>query len=178
MEIRFLSGDDAGEYWRLRLEALEGDPEAFSASAEDHRSLSLDEVRKRLGSESQEQFVVGAVEDGRLIGTAGFYREKGLKTRHKGRIWGVYVTPAGRGAGIGKRMLHKVLERVAEMEGLDQVLLSVAATQSAAFCLYRSLGFELFGREPRALRIGNRFVDEQYLALRLKHDGHWEKGRI
>jgi len=26
-EIRFLSGDDASEYWRLRLEALEGDPE-------------------------------------------------------------------------------------------------------------------------------------------------------
>ena len=175
MEIRFLTGDDASEYWRLRLESLEGDPEAFSASALEHRSLSLEEVRKRLGFEGSDQFVVGAVHEGRLIGTAGFYREKNLKTRHKGRIWGVYVTPASRGAGVGKRMLQKALEHAAELEGVEQVLLSVAATQTAAIRLYCALEFEIFGCEPRALRIGDRFIDEQYLVLRLKKDGAVEK---
>jgi len=175
MEIRFLTVDDAGEYWRLRLEALEGDPAAFSASAEEHRSLSLEEVRKRLGSEAGDQFVVGALQEGRLIGMAGFYREKNLKTRHKGHIWGVYVTPAGRGAGVGRRILQRVLNRLAEIEGLEQVLLSVAATQTTAFRLYRALGFEVFGCEPRALRIGERFIDEQYLVLHLKNGGPTEK---
>ena len=174
-EIRYLTGNDASEYWRLRLEALEGDPEAFSASAQEHRTLGLDEVRKRLGSEGGDQFVVGALQGGRLIGTAGFYREQNLKTRHKGRIWGVYVTPARRGAGVGKRMLQTILKRVAEMKGLEQVLLSVAATQTAAFRLYCALGFELFGCEPRALKIGDRFIDEQYLVLRLKNGGSTEK---
>jgi ribosomal protein S18 acetylase RimI-like enzyme len=173
-EIRYLTGNDASEYWRLRLEALEGDPEAFSASAQEHRTLSLDEVRKRLGS-GGDQFVVGALQGGQLIGTAGFYREKNLKTRHKGRIWGVYVTPARRGAGIGKRILQTILKRVEEMEGLEQVLLSVAATQTVAFRLYCDLGFELFGCEPRALRIGERFIDEQYLVLRLTNGGPAEK---
>jgi ribosomal protein S18 acetylase RimI-like enzyme len=174
-EIRYLTGNDASEYWRLRLEALEGDPEAFSASVEEHRSISLEEVRKRLGSEGGDQFVVGALQGGRLIGTAGFYREKNLKTRHKGRVWGVYVTSASRGAGIGKRMLQTILKRVEEMEGLEQVLLSVAATQTVAFRLYCDLGFELFGCEPRALRIGDLFIDEQYLVLRLKNGGPAEK---
>jgi ribosomal protein S18 acetylase RimI-like enzyme len=174
-EIRYLTGNDASEYWRLRLEALEGDPEAFSASAQEHRTLGLDEVRKRLGFEGGDQFVVGALQGGRLIGTAGFYREQNLKTRHKGRIWGVYVTPARRGAGVGKRMLQTILKRVAEMKGLEQVLLSVAATQTAAFRLYCALGFELFGCEPRALKIGDRFIDEQYLVLRLKNGGSTEK---
>src|SRR5271157_1811055 len=64
MEIRFLNGGDAGEYWRLRLEALQGDPEAFSSSAEEHQSLSLDEVGRRLGSDGADSFVVGAF-DGR-----------------------------------------------------------------------------------------------------------------
>ena len=49
MEIRALTADDATEYWRLRLEALQGDPEAFSASAEEHMSLPMDEVRRRSG---------------------------------------------------------------------------------------------------------------------------------
>src|ERR1700757_1362545 len=104
MEIRYLTADDAGAWLRLRLEALQGDPEAFSASFEEYQALSLEEVRKRLGFEAQDAFVVGAFEDGRLQGCAGFYRDKGLKTRHKGRIWGVYVTPESRGAGVGQKM--------------------------------------------------------------------------
>jgi ribosomal protein S18 acetylase RimI-like enzyme len=171
LEIRLLTTDDASEYWRIRLEALEGDPEAFSSSAEEHRSVSLDEVRRRLGADgSGAFFVVGAFERGvsktdRLVGTAGFYRENGPKVRHKGHIWGVYVAPAHRGAGVGKKMMLLALERGAAVDGIEQVILSVAATQTAANKLYRALGFEPFGREPRALKIGERFIDEEYFIL-------------
>jgi hypothetical protein len=61
MEIRFLTADDAAEWWRLRLESLERDPEAFSASAEDHQSLKLEDVRSRLGSGGDNFFVAGAI---------------------------------------------------------------------------------------------------------------------
>ena len=53
--------------------------------------------------------MVGAFYDSRLIGMAGFYREKGLKSRHKGRVWGVYVTPEARGGGIGRKMMQALL---------------------------------------------------------------------
>jgi ribosomal protein S18 acetylase RimI-like enzyme len=168
MEIRYLTADDAAEWLRLRLEALQGDPEAFSASFEEYESLSLQEVRKRLGLEVQDAFVVGAFEDGRLQGCSGFYRDKGLKTRHKGHIWGVYVTPERRGTGVGKKMLQMLLARGAAMDGIQQILLSVAATQVAALRLYRSVGFTSFGCEPRALKIGERFIDEEYMVLRLR----------
>lgn len=168
MEIRLLSSDDAPEYWRLRLEALEGDPQAFSSSAEEHRSLSLDEIRRRIGGGNQEQFMMGAFEDRRLLGTAGFYREEGLKTRHKGRIWGVYVTPRRRRTGLARQILQIVLSRAAAIDGIDQVLLSVASSQLAARHLYASMGFQSWGCEPRALRIGSQFIDEEYMILRLK----------
>lgn len=168
MELRYLTADDAGEWLRLRLEALQGDPEAFSASFEEYQSLGLEEVGKRLGFEAKDAFVVGAFEDGQLQGCAGFYRDKGLKTRHKGRVWGVYVTPERRGAGVGKKMLQMRLERGAAMDGIQQILLSVAATQVAALRLYRSVGFVSFGCEPRALKIGERFIDEEYMVLRVR----------
>jgi len=165
MEIRILQPDDAGEWSRLRLESLQSDPEAFSSSAEDHQLLSLEDVSKRLGSAAEDSFVIGAFENGRLIGMAGFHREKGLKTRHKARVWGVYVTAGRRGVGVGRRILQSLLERGAGIAGVEQILLSVASTQAAAIRLYRSLGFEPFGREPRALKIGDRFIDEEYMLL-------------
>ncbi|MGA7753634.1 MAG: GNAT family N-acetyltransferase [Candidatus Sulfotelmatobacter sp.] len=167
MEFRFLSAQDAGEWWRLRLEALEGDPEAFSSSAEDHRSLSVRDVESRLGDGTTDSFVAGAFDADRLAGMAGFVREKGLKTRHKGRIWGVYVTPGRRGRGVGRKMLQMLLDRGATLGGIEMVLISVAATQESAAGLYRSLGFELFGTEPRALLVGGQYIDEQYMVLRL-----------
>jgi ribosomal protein S18 acetylase RimI-like enzyme len=164
MEIRFLTPDDAAEWLRLRLEALEVDPEAFSASLDEYRLLSLDEVKKRPWSDG-DAFVVGAVQEGLLVGMAGFHREKGPKTRHKGRVWGVYVTSKARGAGIGHQMMQALLKRGMAIAGVEQVILSVAASQESAIRLYRSLGFESFGREPRALRIGDRYIDEEYMVL-------------
>lgn len=170
MEIRFLTPDDREQWLRLRIEALEGDPEAFSASLDEYRSLTHDEVKRRLWSDG-DAFVVGAFQDGCLRGMAGFYREKGLKSRHKGRVWGVYVTPGARGAQIAYKMMQALLDRVMMIEGLEQVLLSVTVTQEPAIRLYRSLGFQKYGREPRAIRIGDRYIDEEYMVLPVRRPG-------
>jgi ribosomal protein S18 acetylase RimI-like enzyme len=167
MDIRLLTAEDAGEWSRLRLEALERDPAAFSSSIEEHQALPIEEVKKRL-SANPDSFVVGAFEDGGLVGMAGFHRETGPKTRHKGRVWGVYVTASERGRGLAHSMMKALLERAAAIAGLEQVLLSVTSTQTAALALYRSLGFEMFGTEPRALNVGGEFIDEHYLILRRK----------
>jgi ribosomal protein S18 acetylase RimI-like enzyme len=167
-EIRILTADDCTEYWRLRLEMLEGEPQAFSSSAQEHRLLDLVELHRRIGSVETEQFIVGAFEGTRLFGTAGFHRDKGLKTRHKGHIWGVYVSPAKRGQGFARKLLETLLQRASTISGIEQVLLSVAATQAPAVRLYQSLGFELWGCEPRGLRVGDQYIDERYMILRLK----------
>ena len=164
MEIRFLTADDAAEWLRLRVEALERDPEAFGASLEEYQSLDIEEVKRRLWS-SADAFVAGAFENGQMLGMGGFFREKGPKTRHKGCIWGVYVTPVARGKRLGRRMMEMLLERGRGVQGVKQILISVAITQAAAMNLYRSLGFEPYGREPRALKIGDRFIDEEHMVL-------------
>jgi len=171
MEIRFLNADDAPEWSRLRLESLRNDPTAFSSSEEDDRARSLDEIKRRLGSASADSFVVGAFENGRLVGMAGFHRETGLKSRHKGRVWGVYVTSASRGTGLGRKILETLLQRAATIDGMEQILISVTTTQVAATALYRSLGFVPFGCELKALKIDGQFIDEEHMAMVVKHPG-------
>ncbi len=70
--------------------------------------------------------------------------------------------------GLGRKVLEMVLQRGIAMPGVEQVLLSVTATQTAAIGLYQSLGFESFGLEPRALKIGDRYVDEDHMILRME----------
>jgi len=99
---------------------------------------------------------------------AGFYREKGLKSRDKGWVWDVYRTP-GKGREVGRSILQTLLQPGAKLEGIEQRLLSVAATETAAIVLYRSLRFQLVGCKPRALRVGDWFIDEQYRVMCVKH---------
>ena len=61
----------------------------------------------------------------------------------------MYMTP-GKGREVGRSILQTLLQPGAKLEGIEQRLLSVAATETAAIVLYRSLGFQLVGCKPRA----------------------------
>jgi ribosomal protein S18 acetylase RimI-like enzyme len=165
MHLRLLTPDDAEAWWRLRLEMLRNDPESFADSAEEHETTTVEAARQRLAAgDPVENFVVGAFEDVNLVGTAGFFRRENDKERHKGHVWGVYVSPSQRGKGVGKALMLEITSRARELQGLEQITL-VASAHLPAQKLYESVGFESYGLERRSLKIGTEYVDDVLMVL-------------
>jgi hypothetical protein len=54
------------------------------------------------------------------------------------------------------------------MPGLEPVTLSVSVPQEAARRPYRALGFEVYGYETHALKVGETYVDDEHIVLWLR----------
>ena len=165
MHIRLLNETDADIYRALRLHGLRESPRAFTSSVEEFSQRTLDSIAQQL--RGYDNFMLGAFEAERLVGMVGFYRESTLKLRHKGYIVSLYVLPDFRGRGIARALMVEVLARVRRLPDLDHVMLGVMETQTTARHLYESLGFISYGREPRAIKVGDEYVTEEWMLLQL-----------
>ncbi len=167
MLVRKLTEDDLDALWSIRLRSLQDNPEAFGSTYEETQQRGKESFRQRLRQPHAETFYIGAFEEKHLAGIVGFYRESGAKGQHKGYIVSMYVAPEQRGHGTGKALLTEAIAQARTVPGLEQLLLSVVTSNAAARRLYRSLGFEVYGLEPRALKHCDQYWDEELMILRL-----------
>ncbi|CDG83868.1 GNAT family N-acetyltransferase [Janthinobacterium agaricidamnosum] len=165
--IRLLTADDAGAFKALRLLAIDSDPGAIVFSRDEKEARTLQQIAQRITPDAS-QAVFGAFDGEQLIGIVGLKRGDLKKTLHKATIWGVFVDPAYRGKGIAGELMRAQIARARADQGLFQLYLGVNADNAAPRKLYESLGFVAFGIEPRALRLGDQFYDEQLMTLQLQ----------
>lgn len=167
MKVRQLEPKDAEAYRSLRLEALQESPSAFASSYEEEKKQSAEAYQKSFADQT-ESFTFGAFEGSQLVGVVTLRRESLTKLRHRANLVAMYIRPEKRGSGLGKALVSKVSEKATIIAGIEQINLCVVTTNLAAKKLYVSCGFEVFGKEKRALKFGDTYYDEEHLVLFLK----------
>lgn len=164
--LRRLRAADADAYRALRLEGLKENPEAFGASFDEQAAEPLSWFEATL----ENNVVFGGFSaGGELAGVAGFHVPLRAKSRHKGVLWGMYVTPDARGTGLARQLTERVIEHAETV--VEELLLRVVLSNPAAVTLYKSLGFAEYGVERRAMKIGADYYDEVLMALPLGTSG-------
>jgi ribosomal protein S18 acetylase RimI-like enzyme len=161
MEIRRLLAEDAEIYRTIRLESLKLHPEAFGSSYEEEKEAPVGKYRESLPS----VYTFGAFENGSLIGVVTLFPDGKRKMKHRASIFAMYVAAEARGKGVGKRLVETAIEQARELGRIEQVHLQVVTSNESAKRLYSSLGFEVYGLEKRALRIGDTYYDEELRVL-------------
>ena len=123
-------------------------------------------------TESPNEAELIAIVDGKVAGTAGIEAVgKKYKVKHRAEF-GISVLKAYWGLGLGKALTEACIQ-CAKEAGYDQMELNVVAENDRALSLYRGLGFEEFGRNPRGFHSRSSGYQELvYMMLKLQtnHD--------
>jgi RimJ/RimL family protein N-acetyltransferase len=169
--VRELGPGDLEPLLALRRRALLADPFAFSASPEDDVGLDPDFVRHQLGSPGRggRSITLGAFAP-QLVGMVGLAPERQLKARHKVGLFGLFVAPEQRRRGLAATLLGAAIERARRLDAVEQIQLAVSTRSEAAIRLYERHGFSRYGREPRALRVGDEYSDTLLMSLALRSE--------
>jgi RimJ/RimL family protein N-acetyltransferase len=164
IKIRRLTPSEGAAYREIRLEALRLDPEAFGSTFEAESVRPPEHFPERVAQCP----VFGAFRDGEIVGMAGFLGREGAKDAHKGYLWGMYVQPGARNAGVGRRLAEAVIDYA--RQHVEILQLNVVSENEAARQLYASLGFVEYGIERKALKQNGRYYDEVLMAKDLTVD--------
>lgn len=112
------------------------------------KSAPLESKQVELSLQSPNVIVLGAFEDGKLVGTATLVLTP-LLNKTIGFIENVVVDEVYRGQGFGVRLMRTILE-LAQQRGLAACNLTSSPDRIKANALYKELGFTL--RETNVYR--------------------------
>jgi len=156
VQIRKLTGPDAAIFHQCRSAGVAESAEAFLVTVQDLQQMPLTKIEAELNSADMHH--LGAFIDDELVGFMRFARLERVARRHVAEVRSVYVKSGLRGKGVARQLLRQLIAD-ARSAGLEALTLTVLATNKPARQLYQSLGFQLYGLEPNAIKRDQRYQD-------------------
>jgi RimJ/RimL family protein N-acetyltransferase len=168
---RRLGPEDWLAYRDIRLEGLENEPAAFGSTLARETPKTQAQWAEQLGR----NFTFGVFEGPDLVGVATFIPEELEKTAHRAHLLAVYLRPAARGRGASRALFEALIAEARKR--VAQLHLAVTTDNAPARRLYERFGFEIYGTDPRGLRVDGRYYDDYLMVLRLDEGSQESDGQ-
>ena len=160
---RKLKPEDSKEYWKIRLECLERHPDNFGTGFEEEKLNPKLDFESYIRQNTLGKFIYGAFDEGILIGICVFSQESRRKTRHIGNINQMYVKAEYQGKGVGIELLNTVVKQAFMIPEIEQLVLSVVASNKGANILYEKAGFIQYGLQKNYFKDESRYFDQRFM---------------
>jgi RimJ/RimL family protein N-acetyltransferase len=164
LEILEIKSDQLTQYKDFVSVGLLNDEENFRITPTEDSTAPFPTKDK------EDSFTLGAFIDKQLAGIVSFSRD-GIdreKLRHKGVLFRMYVSNSLRGKGIAKKLIEELINRVKQIDDIEQINLTVIANNATAKTLYEKFGFITFATEQNAIKWKGKYFTENQMVLRLK----------
>lgn len=171
MHITQLNSEHAPEYQRLRLEALEHDPNAFMTSLDQEKRKDESEFGRELAFARSLGYlgyygIFANDNTSHLLGYCHISQSFLPKQEHVVFLFNLYIAAAARRTGIGHQLLNHVW-KICAQHGIEIVFASCSASNTAALSFYQREGFRECGRKPRSMKWQGAYDDEVELVREL-----------
>lgn len=175
IHYRKLKSGDAQAFWNLmnRLD-YETQYMMYEPGERKERGMSPSSLGNKIeNAEDGTDFLLAATCGGELIGYIWAERGSCRRVRHTAYIV-TGIRKAYRNRGIGTTFFDR-LHTWAGENGVRRLELTVMCTNAAALHLYKKSGFSVEGTRRDAMRIGEAYIDEYYMAKILsEEETRWE----
>lgn len=153
--LRNVTADDSEEFINM-FSVILGETDNLLTYPEEFK-YTVEEEAEFLNNKHTSEFAIEicAVTDGKIVGTGGFdpIDINKIKLKHRAEF-GICILKEYWGLGIGKAITEACIN-CARQAGYSQLSLEVVSNNENAVSLYKKLGFEEYGRNPKALKLKN-----------------------
>lgn len=170
LTLRLLESQDLPAFVELRNASLLRHPDAFTSDYASEKDKPAEAFASRLGDADSGHFVLGAFDaQGQLLGTIAIERDRDVRPqkRHIAQVTAVMVAESAQRLGVAKQLVRHCIELAQVNPSIDQLILTVTASNAHVVRLYERCGFVSYGLLPRAIRVQGQFFDKLHMRLDL-----------
>ena len=116
-------------------------------------------------NESSNEAMIMCVVDGKVVGNCEINFFKGMKTKHRASI-GIALISEFWNQGIGTKMFEEMIRLAENREDVLQIELEFVEGNARARHLYEKMGFRITGVRPKAIRLKDGTLLNEYTMIR------------
>ncbi|MBS7806900.1 GNAT family N-acetyltransferase [Variovorax sp. PCZ-1] len=170
VDLRVLKAQDLRAFVSLRNASLQRYPDAFTSDYATEKDKLPEAFASRLGDAESGHFILCAFDrQGALLGTIAMERDKDVRPqkRHIAHVTAVMVSETVQRFGVATKLVKHCVELALANSSLDQLVLTVTASNQHVVRLYESAGFVSYGLLPRAILVQGQFFEKLHMRLDL-----------